>query len=175
MCFFFSALIDQAVHSSLREEHSFFDHLARYPKFVGILSSYRSNLHPTWLLLAATLYADPRDATVATRDFEQLTDYFVQDYVNFFQVQYPQVTGRLKCPADRILAIRQVLGDIVQALEPREVVLSLGPSTQRTPDLRLYRHWVSYCRDGMQQKLNEVTHIGDISTGGGAETPPPVT
>ena len=35
--YFFTSLIDQAIHSALREDHRYFDRIARYPKFVGCL------------------------------------------------------------------------------------------------------------------------------------------
>ena len=49
-CYYFSALLDQGIHASLRDEHYHFNHFAQYPKFCGILGSYYSNLHPALLL-----------------------------------------------------------------------------------------------------------------------------
>lgn len=92
--YFFTALIDQAIHSALREEHSFFHRFARYPKFVGILATYDHNLHPGLLLLAATLYTPKEEEGLATEQFHSLAHFFAEDYAdfivkNFFQIDYP--------------------------------------------------------------------------------------
>jgi hypothetical protein len=105
-CYYFSVLIDQAVHSSLREEHEHFDTLHSYPKFCGFLGSYHHNLHPALLLLIATLY--PNDATehetIATVDL--LAGYFRKNYISFFADAYPKHSGRLTDSHQRVLYSR---------------------------------------------------------------------
>jgi hypothetical protein len=91
-CYFFIALIDQAIHASLRQEHVHFDRLARYPKLVGILATACTNLHPAVLLLAATLYLDDSEVDEATVHFECLADFFIEDYHVFLDVKYPALT-----------------------------------------------------------------------------------
>lgn len=100
-CYFFSALIDQSIHSGLREEHQYFDAYANYPKFCGILATYWSNLHPALLLLVATLYTPVNEKETSIIEFKELSDYFIDYYCNFFKEQYPSISGRLTSTRDR--------------------------------------------------------------------------
>lgn len=156
-CFFFSVLIDQAIHSSLRIEHYFFDKLAKYPKIVGILSGFNSNIHPALLLLLATLYINSAEEVDATSDFKQLTDFFIQDYCDFFSLQYPALTGRLNTRQEQIFALGRVFSDIVNAFDPSLLpdYLHIYPLPDESLNQSLYKSWTEYFYNIVKKKLNE--------------------
>lgn len=149
-CYFFSSLIDQAIHSALRAEHPHFDHLAKYPKFVGILGTFHTNLHPALLLLTATLYVSRDENEATTRKLEELTDFFLSDYCQFITVDYPRLTGRLAAPADQQAALSALFSSLSSA-----TALLFAPDTlkfsQSEPNLILYKGWLSY----VSQRVNE--------------------
>lgn len=120
MCYFYSTLLDQAIHSGLRQEHSAFDNLARYPKLVGILGSACTNLHPANLLLAVTMHMDTLSSDTVTGLFDDVTTLMLNEYVRFFTLEYPALTDRLQGHDAQLQAIRIVLQEAVQATTPPE-------------------------------------------------------
>jgi len=154
-CFFFSALIDQGIHSSLRSEHSHFDRLAKYPKFVGILGSAYTNLHPGLLLLLATLYIPAGEEKLASEEFQSLADFFSEDYCRFFHDEYPQITGRLVERQDQHQAIRKFLTELSNSTALLFIPNSLQPYSQQVPNLKLYENWMLYFSRKINSKLDE--------------------
>jgi hypothetical protein len=152
-CYFFSALVDQATHFSLREEHPYFDRLARYPKFVGILGTYWTNLHPGLLLLAATLYIEPDEWEFASHQFRDLADFFVNDYEEFWLKTYPNLTGRLKKEKERRNAVNLIFRAISNALARLFLPRSLSPYSKCFPVINLYEDWVKYFSHKINDKL----------------------
>lgn len=155
-CFYFSALIDQAIHSALREEHPHFERLSRYPKFCGILGSYHTNLHPALLLLVATLYAADVDYSAITSDFEALSDFFPSDYYRFLVEEYPQLTGRLQTPSEQQKAVVQLFTELSNAtamiFQPR----SLRPYSDAEPDMNLFSTWLRLVASNINKTLNNI-------------------
>jgi len=154
-CFFFSALIDQAIHSGLREEHSYFDDLAKYPKFAGLLGSYFTNLHPVLLLLIATLYISTEKEDAATSEFQFLADFFSLDYCRFLCDVYPKLTGRLKSEKEQRNACRAILYKISNAMALIFIPQSLRPYSDLKPKKHLYERWVLYFSKKINKKLKE--------------------
>lgn len=135
-CFFFTALIDQAIHAALREEHDSFEKIAGYPKFAGILSSYNHNMEPALLLLISTVYLDGEDEKSIVDDFKSLTDYFLNDYIDFFHNVFPEYTNRLSTRENQNRAIKNVFSAIKS-----EMIWEYVPKGTAiiTPDKKLYR------------------------------------
>ncbi len=155
-CYFFTALIDQAIHASLRQEHAHFDRLAGYPKLVGILATACTNLHPAVLLLAATLYLRDSDVDEATRHFGCLADFFIEDYHVFLEAKYPALTGRLVDPGERHQALHQLFRELSSALALLFVPTSLGPYSCKRPNRQLYESWVRYLNRGVNAHLRHL-------------------
>lgn len=130
MSYFYSALLDQAIHATLREEYATFDHLAGYPKLVGILGSAYTNIHPANLLVAATIHLNKLTAEAATELFTELTTHMTNEYVHFFTVQYPARTGRLNTRDSQLRALDMVLQEILRATTPPEPHLWESAFTQ---------------------------------------------
>lgn len=153
-CYFFSALIDQSIHSGLREEHSYFNQYAQYPKFCGILATYWSNLHPAALLLVATLYTPEKEKEISIKEFNELSDFFIDDYCNFFKEQYPNISGRLTTADQQNNAIAHVLSEMSNALAILFVPVRITPYSSSEPDKELYEQWLSYFRKKINQRLD---------------------
>jgi len=154
-CFFFSSLIDQAIHSSLREEHFYFDNLAKYPKFAGLLGTYLSNLHPVLLLLIATLYISNEEEDAATSEFQSLADFFSLDYCRFLCDVYPKLTGRLKGEKEQRNACRAILSEISAAMVLIFIPQSLRPYSDLKPEKHLYERWVLYFSKKINKRFKE--------------------
>lgn len=155
MCFFYSALLDQAIHSSLREEHSGFDHLARYPKLVGILGSAHTNLHPANLLVAITVHRQGLSSEAVQAWFDDLTRFMIKEYVRFFTVEYPSLTTHLQSPESQRQAILSVCQEVVRATAPPEPdiwrhVFTLG---HNPPDWPLAESLIRICSQVFSDKL----------------------
>ncbi len=135
-CFFFTALIDQAIHTALRDEHYKFEQIAGYPKFVGILSSYSHNIDPAVLLLISTVYLNEQNEKSIIDDFKSLTEYFLNDYIDFFHNVFPEYTNRLSTREKQNRAIRNVFSAIKS-----EMIWEYVPKGTAIiiPDQQLYR------------------------------------
>lgn len=155
-CFFFSALLDQAIHASLREEHTHFDQLARYPKFCGILGSYHSNLHPAFLLLAATLYTIDENEAEATDDLQELAEFLPQDYYRFLTDEYPALTSRLNTPRERENAAITLFSELSNATARLFLPRSLRPYSKAEPNLRVFDKWAASIASSINQKLRTI-------------------
>jgi hypothetical protein len=153
--YFFTSLIDQAIHCALREEHPYFDRLARYPKFVGILATYWHNLHPGLLILTATLYNSKEDIDIATQQFCALSDFFTEDYEDFILNIYPSLTGRLQTEQARRAAVKKLYTELSNAAALLFIPRSLGPYSSLSPDNNLYMKWMSYFGKKINAKLND--------------------
>jgi hypothetical protein len=157
MCYFYSALLDQAVHASLRDEHFEFDRLAQYPKLVGILGSYHHNIHPAHLLMAATMHLEGLSEESATGLFQELTDHMADEYVRFFTAEYPAMSGRMVSATQQRRALRLVLGEMAAATSRPESQLwgflldRLSPSSRS-----LASKWIHACATKMRATLDTV-------------------
>lgn len=152
--FFFTSLIDQAIHSALREEHPYFDRFARYPKFVGILATYHHNIHPCLLILAATLYTNDKDQNIATEQFCALSDFFIENYEDFIKNKYPFLTGRLQTEEARNIAVRKLYREFSNALALLFIPRSLRPYSSLLPDIKLYEKWMGHLTMKINAKLS---------------------
>ena len=153
--YFFTSLIDQAIHSALREEHPYFDRISQYPKLVGILATYHHNIHPALLILAATLYTDKEDRSMATKQFCALADFFAEDYEDFLVNKYPSLTGRLQTEQMRKRAFRKLYTELSNALALIFLPRSLRPYSSFSPDIMLYEKWMNYFIKKINKKLND--------------------
>ena len=153
-CSFYTALIDQAIHSSLRIEHQNFEKIAGYPKFVGILSSYGSNMDPALLLLIATVYCKDDSKEDVTKDFNDFTDYMLDDYIDFFHNVFPKYAYGLKTTDEQDEAIHQVFSDIHQAMQWDSVSKEIA---RLSPSLDLYKAWILLFNDKLSEKMNRMS------------------
>lgn len=151
--YFFTSLVDQAIHSALREEHPYFDRLARYPKFVGILVTYYHNIHPCLLLLTATIYTSKEDQDIASEQFCTLSDFFAEDYEDFILNKYPTLTGRLQVEQVRRTAVHKLYTELSNAMALLFIPRSLRPYSLILPDIKLYEKWVGYFAEKINAKL----------------------
>ena len=135
-CFFFIALIDQAIHAALRGEQDNFEKIAGYPKLAGILSSYWHNMEPALLLLISTIYLDEEDEKCIVDDFELLTNYFLNDYIDFFHNVFPEYANHLSTREMQNRAIKNVFSAIKS-----EMIWEYVPKGTAiiSPDQKLYR------------------------------------
>jgi hypothetical protein len=152
-CFFFSSILDQAVHSGLRVEHTIFDKIAKYPKIVGILSTYWHNIHPVTLLMAATFQISKNNEERATGDFEQLSNFFIEDYCDFFMNKYPQLTGRLESNADRMQACISILNKMSSALAILFCPNTISPYSRKEANQGIVAKWVAHFRNNVNMRL----------------------
>lgn len=150
-CYYFSALLDQAIHSSLREEHTHFDRLARYPKFCGFLGSYHSLLHPATLLLIATLYTPQQDERLVTEELQELAAFFPQDYYRFLTGEYPSLTNRLNTAQEREDAAAKLFTELSNAVATLFLPRSLRPYSQAEPNLHLFDQWAASIASSINQ------------------------
>jgi hypothetical protein len=151
-CYYFSALIDQAIHSRLRELHASFDHYARYPKFCGILGSYWTNFHPNLILLVATLYVRPEDEEVALEDCGAYASFFPNDYCEFLREHMPKLAN--VHTADGGKAWCEAVLDEVQ-IAAHSVPTSL-PLVQRAGKPHCVRHWLGTLAAETARKIAEI-------------------
>ena len=149
-CFFYTALIDQVIHSSLRTEHQNFERIAGYPKFVGILSSYGSNMDPALLLLIATVYMKDENEIEVINDFNDLTDYFLDDYIDFFHNVFPEYADGLKTRDQQNKAISSVYNEISYSMQWS--IVSKGTAII-SPNLELYKIWILSLNEKLNQKI----------------------
>jgi hypothetical protein len=153
--YFFTSLIDQAIHSALREEHAYFDRIAQYPNFVGILATYHHDIHPGLVILAATLYTNKEEQSMATNQFCALADFFAEDYGDFLVNKYPSLSGRLQTEQMRKIAVRKLYTELSNALALIFLPRSLRPYSSFSPDIKLYEKWMSYFIKKINKKLND--------------------
>ena len=149
-CFFYTALIDQAIHSSLRAEHQNFERIAGYPKFAGILSSYWSNMDPSLLLLIATVYIKDENEIDVIKDFSDLTDFFLDDYIDFFHNLFPEYADGLKTRDHQNKAINKVFNEIRYSMQWS--VVSKGTAII-SPNLELYKVWILSLNEKVNKKI----------------------
>ena len=152
-CFFFLVLIDQAIHAGLREEHAIFERIAGYPKFVGILSSYNSNMHPTLLLLIGTSLQDGENEYSIIKCFEELTEYFLDDYENFFHCVFPQYADSLETKSAQTAVYKTVLLEMQNAM--------LWKNLQKdfnfiTPNIQMFRLIIKFFNETVNRKLTNL-------------------
>ena len=112
MCYFFSTILDQAIHFNLRSEHKFFDFIARYPKFKGFLVTSHNNMHPNSLLVFATVYIKYFSVFGATENFRSLSRIMLRNICDFRRNTYPAMTERLPTKNQREEAVSIILNTI---------------------------------------------------------------
>jgi len=142
-CFFFAALLDQAVHSALRSEHAEFSKLVETPKIVGVLGTADTNLHPAVLMLAATLWVPADEREHATEQLRRLSAYAVRGYRRLLENDFPERTGRLADPLARRKALETVFDQISSGLALLFLPQKLGSYSGWEPDVPLYRGWMT--------------------------------
>jgi hypothetical protein len=153
-CYFFSSLLDQAFHSSLKEEHHHFEKHFGYPKLCGIFGSYWSILHPNLILLAATLYLkDQRKAHDS--DFQELAKYFPIRFKSLLTKEYPKMTGRLECHDQQRRSIRLLFMNMHQAItESPHAWWRNNFSVVPKFDMNAYENWISFFESKLKAHLH---------------------
>jgi len=150
-CFFYTVLIDQAIHSSLLEEHRNFEKTSGYPKFVGILSSYGSNMDPSLLLLIATSYLNGENEKELTEDFKELTDFLLEDYIDFFHNVFPNYSFSLNSKAAQDKALLSIFEDIQNSMK----WISVPKATAIIkPKLHLYKEWIDIFNSILEKTID---------------------
>jgi hypothetical protein len=155
-CYYFSVLLDQAIHSAIREEHSTFDNLARYPKFCGILGSFHTNLHPALLLLVATLYTTDNNHELATEDFERLALFIPGEFYRFFTLEYPSITGRLTNKNLKLNVVYKLFNKLSDGVALLFQPKSLKPYSEEEPNLILFKRWINFISTKINEKCKEI-------------------
>jgi len=146
ICYFYSVLLDQAIHSYSMELHCIFDNIAGYPKFVGMLQSYGSNFHPAILLCTSVLYT--RNVDEFLNDFEVFTKYILNGYINFFNMEFPRHTSLLKNQKDINKALASIFDDI-KISGSKEIIVSGG--------YVIWKGRVSKAMDILQNELKSIS------------------
>lgn len=135
--FFFSVLIDQAIHSAARHLHEDFQNIAQYPKLVGILSSYWSNLHPSLLLIASIKHS--KNLEDLENYFEDLAKFILNDYQKFFYCQFPKYTKLLYSNEEIKLNLNNIFNEISRAMIWTDVPKSIWSYQLNTNELHSYK------------------------------------
>jgi len=148
--FFYTVLLDQVIHFSLHDKHSDFENISGYPKFVGILSSYGSNMDPALILLIATVYLEGEDKDIVTEDFADFTEYILEDYADFFYNIFPQYTTDLYTKEMQEDALIIIFENMKLAMNWESVQKSINIIT---PDLLLYKNWINIFNMKVDEKL----------------------
>lgn len=142
-CFFLCAVLDQAIHSGLNEDHGEFDRIAQFPKFAGILSSYHSNLHPEKLLEIAGFYVNHEDQEHVIDEFKAIVSVFLDDTIsnfnNLFNRRREELQKHAKTPKWIVVLFNTML-------EAFPLIYSLGDGLQN--------QCVQHFRSTITQKLN---------------------
>ena len=150
ICYFYSVLLDQAIHSYDKNLHADFDKIAGYPKFVGILSSYHYNFHPLKLLLIATLYNNKN----LINKFEIFTKYILNEYIRFFNKVFPQFTSLLKEKKDIICALNHIFDDIKISLNKINAPKAIWETNFSSNNTEAYYQLI----DILQNELNKLKY-----------------
>jgi len=156
MSYFYTTLIDQALHTYDKLRHCDFNNIAKYPKLVGILSSYNSNMHPSNLLLISLCYIDSSDEEEYTNKFYQLTDYMVDDYENFIKNIFPKYTHKLNT-AEQLDMLKSVYAEIISSMSFNSVRRLYH--TEMKYSVEVYMKWLSYIQSKFQEKLDLLNSI----------------
>lgn len=135
--FFFSVLIDQAIHGAARHLHQDFQNIAQYPKLVGILSSYWSNLHPSLLLIASIKHTENLENL--ENSFEDLAKFILNDYQDFFYYQFPKYTKSLQSNEEIKLNLSSIFNEISRAMIWTDVPKSIWANQLNTKELHSYK------------------------------------
>ncbi len=136
ICYFYSVLLDQAIHSYDRNLHCDFDKIAGYPKFVGILSSYWYNFEPPLILLIALLYIDEKEKFI--KNFEIFTKYIFEDYVNFFDCIFPKHTLLLNEKNATHNALNHIFKDIENSLKKENIPITIWDKRLSNNKIEIY-------------------------------------
>lgn len=130
-------LIDQAIHSAARHLHQDFQNIAQYPKLVGILSSYWSNLHPSLLVIASIKHS--KNLEDLENYFEDLAKFILNDYQNFFYYQFPKYTKLLDSNEEIKLNLNNIFNEISRAMIWTDVPKSMWAYQLNTKELHSYK------------------------------------
>lgn len=142
-CYFFCVLLDESVHSASRDEHSHFDRFWDCPKFQGILGTAHTNLHPALILEAAAWQVRKGEEEAGSAEFAELAKFFPGEYRRILVDEYPEHTGRLSSPGDRMAFGEKVFGAMSEGLALLAVPGGFEGMAEEAPwRKRLYTTWV---------------------------------
>jgi hypothetical protein len=142
-CYFFCVLLDQAVHTGGRDEHSHFDTFWQCPKFQGILGTAHTNLHPALILDAAVWLVDKGEEESSSAEFAELAEFFSEEYRRVLMEDYPGQSGRLSNESERHAVYRSVLAAAAEGLAVFMVPGGFEGLLEDAPRRkRLYSTWV---------------------------------
>ena len=154
ICYFYSVLIDQAIHSYDKELHYDFEKIAGYPKFVGILSSYWHNFEPSLLLLIAIKYI--KEEEDFNNKFEIFTKYILNDYILFFKDIFPKYTLLLSNKSDIDSALNAIFYDIKISLKKENIPIRIWDTSFKEDEIKLYFNLI----DILQERLKMINKKG---------------
>lgn len=129
-CFFFDALLDQAIHTVERSTHTSIGR-PQALKLGGILASYSMNLHPALLLLTASLLCDQALEAGVVADFSELTDSEMHRY----SLALSDSVGQPGPESSRVYS--EMSNGMALLFLPR----GFGSFSRSTPNLEIYDLW----------------------------------
>jgi hypothetical protein len=150
ICYFYTVLIDQAIHSYSKVLHHDFEKIAGYPKFVGILSSYWHNFEPSLLLLIAIKYI--KEEENFNNKFEIFTRYILNDYIVFFKDIFPKYTLLLSNKSKIDSALNSIFYDITISLRKENIPTSIWNNSFKKDEIKFYYNLI----DILQEELKVI-------------------
>lgn len=154
ICYFFSTILDQAIHYKLRSEHRFFNAIARYPKFKGFLATSHNNQHPNTLLVFATVYIKHFRVLGATEDFRCLSYVILRNIREFLNETYPAMTGRLPTKNQREEVTSIVFQTIRSGILEYEVNQRWLESLDFSSDMNMFNEWIQILKNHLDSIKN---------------------
>jgi len=136
ICYFYSVLFDQAIHSYDRKLHFDFDKIAGYPKFVGILSSYWSNFNPLLLLLISTSHIKDKENSI--NDFKIFTHYILSDYIDFFYNIFPKYTSELNEKQYTNIVLKDIFQDMKYSTKKKDAPIDIWDNRFNRDNIEIY-------------------------------------
>lgn len=161
--YFYSVLLDQAIHSYDKDLHQDFDKIANYPKFVGILSSCSENFNPLFLLLISSKYVKNHDSII--NDFKDFTKYIFKDYIDFFYNIFPKYTLHLNQKQINIytllnkeqyiaLVLKNIFIDIKNSINRESAPIQIWEKIQQK-NIKLYYTYIDIIQEEVKKIIIE--------------------
>lgn len=140
-CFFFEALLDQAIYTAGRTTKTSTDR-PKALKLCGILASYQMNLHPALLLLTASLLVGPREEEVAEAEFRELLNGEMDRYSAV--LEGAQGSSMPEPP--------RVYSGMCNAMALICLPGGFASFSRRQPNLEIYRRWTSAVAEAIGER-----------------------
>lgn len=153
MSYFFLVLMNQAIHSGARNLHQDFQNIVQYPKLVGILSSYGSNLHPALLLIVSIKHSENIETTID--NFRILTKFLLHDYQDFFYQQFPKYSKALHTNDDIKFNLKNVFNEIDIAIKWSNVPKSIWNYQLKSDEFTGYKSMIEIFNNELTKTIQQ--------------------